>query len=90
MGITLVRNSKDQFQDPRFIDVEDKDAQAGDLLFFIGKSGKVGHVGMMINSEEFIHSFPKGPACITLDRLSDDRWRNGYYTYGIKLKRLKK
>jgi hypothetical protein len=90
MGVTLSRNSKDQFQDPRFVDIEDKDARPGDLAFFFNQDRRVVHVAMMVNPFEFIHATPKGPACITFGSLTDIRWRNGYHYYGLKLKRLKK
>lgn len=79
IGITLTRNTKDQINDPRFTAVDHKAAKAGDLVFFFNQSGKVTHVGMMLNAEEFIHAFPKGPACITVNRLDDERFSNGYY-----------
>lgn len=86
MGITLPRNSNQQAVDSRFIEV--KEAAAGDLIFFRNAKGKVVHVGMMINQEEFIHAFTKQEAWICISSLSDERFQSGPFYYGLEIRRL--
>ncbi|MEI6531507.1 MAG: C40 family peptidase [Chlamydiota bacterium] len=69
MGVIIPRNSYQQAVDPRFQEVQE--AQAGDLVFFYNAQGSVVHVGMMINSTEFIHSFPKRESWICITRLDE-------------------
>lgn len=88
MGITLPRNSYQQASDDRFVDVKPDEAKEGDLVFFKNSSGRVSHVGMMINSKEFIHSFAHEEACICISFLEDNRWENGYFYYGKALRRF--
>lgn len=86
MRITLPRNSYQQAQDSQFKDVEN--AQPGDLVFFSNAAGKVSHVGMMINCHEFIHSFPREESWICISSLSDPRFKNGHFSYNIKIRRI--
>lgn len=79
MGITLERNAYEQINDTRFVAIDHTQAKGGELVFFFNKAGKVAHVGLMLNSKEFIHAFPKGPACVTVNRLDDEHFSNGYY-----------
>lgn len=85
-GVHLPRNSSEQALDGRFNDVET--AKEGDLVFFKNKTGKVVHVGMMIDEKNFIHSFTKEEAWITLSSLEDPRFINGHYYYGYFLRRI--
>ncbi len=85
-GITIPRNARDQAVDGRFID--GSDPKAGDLVFFKNQDGKVVHVGMMINGEEFIHAFTKQEAWICVSRLDDERFLKGHFYSEIKIKRL--
>lgn len=85
MGIDLPRNSSQQANDPRFQEVTQ--AKAGDLIFFKNKSGKVGHVGFVINEREFIHAFPLWESYVCISSLSDERFQNGYYYFGSFVKR---
>lgn len=88
MGITLPRNSNQQALDPQFKDVTSP--EAGDLVFFKNSNGKVVHVGMMINTEKFIHAFTKEQSWICISSLNDERFRNGHFTYGTFLRRLER
>lgn len=88
MGVTLPRNSSWQAADPRFAEVELNQARAGDLIFFKNGSGKVVHVGMVINNKEFIHAFPKQESWICVSSLDDERFRNGHFCYGTVVKRF--
>lgn len=54
MGIQIPRDSNPQSTFSQFVSVEKKDLQPGDLIFF--GQGKVGHVGMYIGNQKFIHS----------------------------------
>lgn len=56
MGLSIPRNSSDQSQWEGFRDVDVKDLQEGDLIFFGRKTGKVGHVGMYLGENQFIHA----------------------------------
>lgn len=88
MGITLPRNSNQQAVDPRFTEIKAGTAKAGDLVFFKNGSGRVVHVGMMINANEFIHAFTKEESWICISALADERFRNGYFYFGTVVKRL--
>lgn len=88
MGIALPRNSNQQAIDPRFQEVTRNEARAGDLVFSKNGSGKVVHVGMMINSSEFIHSFTKQESWICISSLHDERFRNGHFYYATEIKRF--
>lgn len=86
MGIELPRNANQQAVDPQFKDICIEEAQAGDLVFFQNKSGKVVHVGMMINETEFIHASGR-QSWICISSLADERFRNGYYAYSTTIRR---
>lgn len=79
-GISLPRNAADQAVDSRFDDI--KAPQGGDLIFFKNKSGKVVHVGMMLDAKTFIHAFTKEEAWICGSCLADPRFENGHFYYG--------
>ena len=88
MGISLPRNSDQQAMDPRFTEVQTNDAQPGDLIFFKNAAGKVVHVGMMINENEFIHAATKQESWICINALADKRFCNGYFFYEMIVKRF--
>lgn len=85
MGTLLPRNSYQQALDPRFVEVDR--ATAGDLIFFFNANGKVVHVGMMVDSERFIHAFTKQEAWICYGLLCDHKWRDGAIYSGYVVKR---
>ena len=64
-GLLLLRNSYEQIDDHRFVEVPGKDLasvelDSGDLLFFAKPSGRVSHVGMALGDGTFIHSAGEG------------------------------
>jgi gamma-D-glutamyl-L-lysine dipeptidyl-peptidase len=87
MGVELPRNSKDQWADQRFVEVDKP--QAGDLVFFRNAKGKVVHVGMMVSDEQFIHAFTREESWICLSSWEDDRFHNGHFYYRAEVKRLR-
>lgn len=87
LGIALFRNSNQMSEDTRFAEIPIDEAQAGDLIFFKSALGRVVHVGMMINGSEFIHSFTKEATYVTVNSLQDERFHNGYFYFGILIKR---
>lgn len=89
MGITLPRNSNQQAVDPKFEEIQLSDVIAGDLVFFKNGSGKVVHVGMMINDKEFIHAFTKENSWVSINEINDERFHNGYFFYSPLARRLK-
>jgi gamma-D-glutamyl-L-lysine dipeptidyl-peptidase len=75
MGVSLPRDSKDQARDDRFVDVPVDALEAGDLVFFGKTQEKIGHVGMMIGNEAFIHtSSAEQLPFLRVSRLSDHEW----------------
>lgn len=86
MGISLPRNSYEQAADIRLISVDEP--KACDLVFFRNQAGQVVHVGMMMNSAEFIHAFTKREAWICMSRLQDPCWKNGHFYFNIEIKRF--
>lgn len=78
--IKLPRNSAKQAEFCKRI--KEKDARPCDLVFFAtGKdSGKVSHVGLLLDSENFIHaSSSKG---VTVTRLDNPWWRSRILGFG--------
>jgi len=64
-GLLLLRNSYEQIDDRRFVDVaathlDDPDSEVGDLVFFAKSGGKISHVGMALGDGTFIHSAGEG------------------------------
>lgn len=65
-GVTLLRDAYMQAGDPRAISLDRADLAAGDLVFFSSnKSGRISHVGMMLDREQFIHCCGDGGVSIT-------------------------
>ena len=63
-NVTLLRDSKLQFADPRGDDVRKGDLRTGDLVFF-GEAETVKHVGMAIGDGNFIHACSDEGAIVT-------------------------
>lgn len=79
-GISLLRNSYMQANDPRAIEVDKADLVAGDLVFFAsGKdAGKITHVGMACGGGTFIHS-AGGGAGVDINNLDDEPYSRIYW-----------
>ena len=80
-NITLLRDASMQASDPRGVRVPKKDLRAGDLVFF-GKgkesdTSSVKHVGMAIDSKEFIHCC--GSQGVTITPLGDPYYSGIYW-----------
>ena len=74
-GIPILRDADIQYEGSGLVPVEAGQEAAGDLVFF-GKS--IGHVGMMINSEEFINATVHETPCVRIDSLKDAYWQAIY------------
>jgi cell wall-associated NlpC family hydrolase len=83
-GYTLPRSSIQQFK--RFA-VNENILKPGDLVFFSSDKKQVGHVGIYLKNNTFIHS-PGENQEVRLDNLSDKYWKKHYTGSGsvIKLK----
>lgn len=65
IGCQLPRNSAKQAEYCK--EIKEKSIKPGDLVFFITNNGtKINHVGIMIDSEQFIHASSKGVVVATL------------------------
>jgi len=74
-GIPILRDADIQYEGSGLVPVEAGQEMAGDLVFF-GKS--IGHVGMMINAEEFINATVHETPCVRIDSLKDAYWQAIY------------
>ena len=74
-GLPLQRDAHMQFAQTDLIAVPAGEEAAGDLVFFTKKPG---HVGMMINSEEFINATTHEKPIVQVSRLKDVYWQKIY------------
>ena len=74
-GIPILRDADIQFEGSGLVPVAAGDERAGDLVFF-GKN--MGHVGMMINAEEFINATVHEKPVVQISRLKDAYWQGIY------------
>lgn len=73
-GIDLPRNCSDQVKIGTEVSFNDR--RAGDLAFFINKSGKIHHVGLLVSPHEIIHA---------AGRVRKDRFdENGIYNLDLE------
>lgn len=78
IGINLLRDSKQQVLDPRFRTVDREKLEAGDLIFFGKADGRIGHVGMYLGNDKFIHATVReNQPRIHISTLSDNDWNGG-------------
>jgi cell wall-associated NlpC family hydrolase len=70
-GVRLPREVKDQFQ--AGVVVNPEELQAGDLLFFATSGDAATHVGIAIDSDQFIHA-PSSTGVVRVERLSQPYW----------------
>lgn len=82
IGIHLQRDAKQQILDERFQEVSLDDLEPGDLIFFGKKDGKIGHVGMSIGNDLFIHaSSRENSPWIRISSLHAAEWNGNPETY---------
>jgi cell wall-associated NlpC family hydrolase len=74
-GIPILRDADIQYEGSGLVPVAAGEEMAGDLVFF-GKN--IGHVGMMINSEEFINATVHEKPIVQISRLKDAYWQGIY------------
>ena len=74
-GQVLPREVRDQFQKGREIDL--KDVQPGDLIFFETVSRGASHVGMVIGGGRFVHA-PRSGAMVRVESLQTPYWRQRF------------
>ena len=78
MGLSLPRDSGAQSEDPRFRDIERKDLQIGDLIFWGNSRKEIRHVGLYIGGDQFIHaSSREHKPWVRISSLSDSAWNCG-------------
>ena len=74
-GIPILRDADIQFEGSGLVPVPAGDERAGDLVFF---EKNIGHVGMMINAEEFINATVHEKPVVQIPRLKDAYWQGIY------------
>ena len=74
-GIPILRDADIQFEGSGLVPVAAGEETTGDLVFF-GKG--IGHVGMMINAEEFINATVHEKPVVQVSRLKDAYWQRIY------------
>lgn len=74
-GVPILRDADIQFEGSGLVPVAAGEETAGDLVFF-GKT--IGHVGMMINAEEFINATVHEKPVVQISRLKDAYWQKIY------------
>jgi cell wall-associated NlpC family hydrolase len=80
-GYSLPRSSLDQYKQSRH--VKAREAQPGDLVFFVTRGKKISHVGIYLGNNQFIHSPSKGKS-VSISNLDEDYYRKhlaGFGTY---------
>lgn len=78
MGIKLPRDSKDQYAFSEAIDVEKKNIEPGDLLFFGPGGVRVTHVGLYLGNDQFIHSTVQDNPILQISNLNEPVWIEKY------------
>jgi hypothetical protein len=74
-GLPILRDADIQYEGSGLVPVAAGEEVAGDLVFF-GKN--IGHVGMMINAEEFINATVHDKPVVQISRLKDAYWQGIY------------
>lgn len=83
MGVFLPRDARDQIHWPGFTEREQQQAQPGDLIFFGPEATRIQHVGMVLDSERFIHAtVAENAPYLRISNLHDPYWNGtGRYSY---------
>ena len=85
-GINLARDAYQQYESGKIIS-DIKEIEAGDLAFFENKSGKIVHVGIIMDNNQIIHASGK----VRIDKLDKKGIFNvNKQKYTHKLKSIKK
>jgi hypothetical protein len=77
-GIPVLRDADIQMTKSGLVEVPKGQERAGDLVFFGGAIDKIGHVGLMIDGENFINATVYKTPCVRIDNLKVDRWAKIY------------
>jgi hypothetical protein len=77
-SIEIPRSSAQQFA---AYAVDNNKKKAGDLVFFSTESKKVGHVGIYLGNNHFIHAPEKGQY-VKIEKMTDDNWIGRYVGSG--------
>jgi cell wall-associated NlpC family hydrolase len=80
-GVVLPRTSG-EMSDLRAREVDLRDLQAGDLVFF-AEGRRVSHVGIYVGEQRFVHA-PNTGGTVRLDRLDSPYW-NAHFVYGKRV-----
>ena len=85
-GMNLARDAYQQYESGKII-TDIKEIEAGDLAFFENKSGKIVHVGIIMDNNQIIHASGK----VRIDKLDEKGIFNvNKQKYTHKLKSIKK
>jgi cell wall-associated NlpC family hydrolase len=77
-GIPILRDADIQFEGSGLLEVAPGTEAAGDLVFFGSAKNKIGHVGMMIDAENFINATVHEKPVVQISRLKDAYWQKIY------------
>jgi hypothetical protein len=77
-GIPILRDADVQFEGSGLLEVAAGEETAGDLVFFGSAKNKIGHVGMMISTGEFINATTHEKPVVQISRLKDSYWQGIY------------
>lgn len=78
-GITLHRVASD-IQKDMAKDVNRNNLREGDVVFFLNSKGKVGHVGIYLKDDLFVHSSTSNG--VTISSLENSYWKKHFYKGG--------
>lgn len=77
-GVSILRDADIQMTKSGLLEVPKGQERAGDLVFFGSAIDKIGHVGMMIDAENFINATVYQTPCVRIDNLKVERWAKIY------------
>ena len=77
-GIPILRDADIQMTKSGLLEVPKGKPQAGDLVFFGRDIAHIGHVGLMIDGENFINATVYRTPCVRIDNLKVERWAKIY------------
>ena len=73
-GIYMPRDADIQASWSGVVEIDRKDLQAGDLLFFGSSPQKITHTGMYIGNGEFIHDTTNTHPVVQISKIDDEPW----------------